>query len=316
MNIRVQAHHVEPASALASTGDYVRRFAELRQGDFAIAGRKGASLGELQAAHFPVPEGFVVTTSAYLHAMEVAGVRAKLLELSADTNPRDPARLSLDAQALRDLVEQAGLSDDLKSVIATAYRALGDAAQVLVRSSASYEERAGTAVVDRREVFFDVASEAELFLAVVSCWMSVWGERVIAYRASKGSRTEPAIAVVVQHMVDTKTSGAVFSTDPERPDAARIVVEPLVQPGARAGAPHEREIYLLDKRDRRLVEVHPAAHAHRTLSEHQLFELLSLAKDVERHYGTPQHIEWALYEGTLYVLRSRPLSQPQPHPPR
>ena len=313
MSIHVQARFVAPPSPVVLGGDYIRRFAELRQGDFELAGRKGASLGELHSAHFPVPEGFVITTPAYLHAMEVAGVREKLGQLSRDAGATDQALLARDAQALRDLVQQAGLSPDLESAIALAYRALGDAAHVIVRSSASHEDRAGTALGDRCEVFFDVAGEAALFAAVVSCWMSVWGERVIAYRAGKGSRSEPAIAVVVQRMIDTKTSGAIFSTDPLQPDAARIVVEPRAQPGALAGTTSEPVTYLIHKQDRHLLEVRTGAHAHCTLSEHDLFSLLNLAKDAERHYQAPQHVEWALYEGTLYVLRSRPLTPPAQH---
>lgn len=308
MNIRVQAHFVAPPPALVPTGDYIRRIAELREGDFVIAGRKGASLGELHNAHFAVPDGFVVTTPAYFHAMEVAGVRSKLLELSRATDPGNPATLARDAKALRALVEQAGVSGDLKHAVTAAYRALGDAAHVIVRSSASHEDRAGAALIDRSEIFLDVTSEAELLSAIVSCWKSVWTERLIAHRAAQGRHGEPAVAVVVQRMVKTKTSGAVLTTDPQHPDSTRIELEPRPVPGAEAGAAHEAESYLMNKLDRRLTAVHTAAHAHCSLSEHELFELLSLAGDVERHFRAPQHVEWALHEGTLYVLRSRPLA--------
>src|SRR2546425_601151 len=52
----------------------VRSLDELTAADLAEAGGKGANLGELRRALFPVPDGFVITTAAYALAAESAGV--------------------------------------------------------------------------------------------------------------------------------------------------------------------------------------------------------------------------------------------------
>ena len=44
---------------------YVVEFADLGRADIAVAGGKGANLGELTRAGLPVPPGFVLTTAAY-----------------------------------------------------------------------------------------------------------------------------------------------------------------------------------------------------------------------------------------------------------
>ena len=70
--------------------DGIRWFDKISKRDVALAGGKGANLGELTRAGLPVPPGFVVTASAYLEAVELAGVRADLRDraASADTTTR------------------------------------------------------------------------------------------------------------------------------------------------------------------------------------------------------------------------------------
>ena len=73
----------------------VRRIVDLSEvglGDVALVGGKGANLGEMIAAGFPVPPGFVVTAEAYLDAMELAGLRDELAEFARSAGETDPRR--------------------------------------------------------------------------------------------------------------------------------------------------------------------------------------------------------------------------------
>src|SRR6185503_20811573 len=94
----------------------VRPIAELGAGDLAIAGGKGANLGELARAGLPVPDGFVITTDAYRSVAD-----------GIDTS--DPA-------VARTRIRTMTIPEVLSAEVLDAYRALGEG-RVAVRSSAT-----------------------------------------------------------------------------------------------------------------------------------------------------------------------------------
>src|SRR5512142_3270243 len=100
----------------------VKWFSEITKQDVGIAGGKGANLGELTRAGLPVPQGFVVTAPAYLEAVDLAGVRSELCELSANADRLDEERLAALVSDLRDLVHKAGVPDALRRDVLDAYR--------------------------------------------------------------------------------------------------------------------------------------------------------------------------------------------------
>ncbi|HEX5587434.1 MAG TPA: PEP/pyruvate-binding domain-containing protein, partial [Acidimicrobiia bacterium] len=139
------------ASAISTRGP-IMWFDELDAGCVELAGGKGANLGELVRAGFPVPPGFVVTAPAYLHAMESAGVRDRLREVErhASSYPGDaPAELQA-------LVRKAGLPAELRAAAADAYAALGQDLCVAVRSSATAEDTAAASFAGMNETFTNV----------------------------------------------------------------------------------------------------------------------------------------------------------------
>jgi pyruvate,water dikinase len=75
-----------------------------------------------------------------------------------------------------------------------------------VRSSATSEDAKGTSFAGMNETFTNVRTEKELSERVPDCWASAYAPRVSAYRADQGVTEEPAIAVVVQRMVDSVRS--------------------------------------------------------------------------------------------------------------
>jgi len=319
---------------------WVRWFGDLGRADTAIAGGKGANLGELTAAGLPVPPGFVVSAAAYLDAIERAGVRDDLRALVAGIDPDEPESLAGASRKARELVERAGLSDSLHSDLITAYHELGTQVAVAVRSSATAEDTADTSFAGMNETYTNVSGDEELARRVVDCWASLFGERVCAYRAVQQLTDEPAIAVVVQRMVDSDRSGVMFSADPATGDRSHVVIEAArglgevvvsgaVEPdtyivakdgprllNARIG----HQTFLLrrgaDGRDERL-DLTPEQGAARVLADDEVLALARLAVEVEEHYGEPQDIEWAYEGGELFLLQSRPITtlSPAEEPP-
>jgi pyruvate,water dikinase len=325
---------IEPKTSQSTATEpspLVRTFAQLRKNDVELAGGKGANLGELAAAGLPVPPGFVVTAQAYLGAMDHAGVRDALRKRISGLDASDTAALALASDELRALVQRAGMPQPLREAVLAAYRTLGDRARVAVRSSATMEDTAGASFAGMNETFTNVEGEQALLEAIVRCWMSVWGKRVIAYRSSQGFDQEPAIAVVVQQMVDSERSGVMFTADPSSGDRKRIVIEGAFGLGeVVVGGQVEPDTYVLSKDGPRVlearigdkshklerapeggtrrVELQGDARTRRVLEDRELIELGELGLRIERHYGEPQDVEWAYASGKLYCLQSRPIT--------
>lgn len=313
--------------------DHLRWFEELSLADEAVVGGKGANLGELTGAGFPVPPGFVVTAPAYTEAMDAAGVREQLREIVAGLDVDDPDALGGASEQLQALVRSAGLPGALRDQVVEAYRRLGDDPLVAVRSSAAGEDSADASFAGMNETYTNVRGADELVARIVDCWASVYGQRVVMYRANKGITAEPAIAVVVQRMVDSRKSGVAFSADPSTGDRSKVVIEGafglgevvvggLVEPDTYVVAREGLRILSIrighqafkivrgpDGRNQR-VELSPEAEAtHRVLDDDEIRSLASLVVRVEEHYGVPQDIEWAVdADGTLYLVQARPIT--------
>ncbi|WP_235948882.1 PEP/pyruvate-binding domain-containing protein [Candidatus Frankia alpina] len=305
-------------------------FDELGAADTAIAGGKGANLGELTAAGFPVPPGFVIPAAAYLDEMERSGARAELARDLAGADPADGGALAARSRRLRDLVGSVTIGPDLRAQVVDAYRRLGGGF-VAVRSSATSEDTAGTSFAGMNATFTNIRGEDELVDAVRRCWASLFGERVMTYRNSRGVRDEPAIAVVVQRMINADRSAVAFSADPVTGDTGRIVIEAAFGLGeVVVGGQIVPDTYVVDKAGPRIAEVRIGVQNHqivrgpdgadqrlvlepgkggaRVLGDDEILALAALVDRVQEHYGEPQDTEWAIEGGRSYLVQSRPIT--------
>ncbi|NVJ07278.1 phosphoenolpyruvate synthase [Myxococcus sp. AM001] len=319
-----QAEHPEVAAA-----PRLRWFSELSREDVALAGGKGANLGEMTRAGLPVPPGFVITAAAFQEAM--APVRARLSALWAQVDPDDPASLTQVTQQLRAQVRSAPVPERLRASILEAYQQLGADRAVAVRSSATSEDSVATSFAGMHESFTHVLGEDALMDALRACWASAYGERVVAYRKAAALTEEPAIAVVVQAMVDASRAGVMFTADPSTGDTGRIVIEAAWGLGeVVVGGQVEPDTYCVTKKEPRVREVRvgdksvrlvrdaeghtqretlsPEQAHERVLSDVAVLELARLGLRVEQHYGAPQDIEWAEEGGRLYLVQTRPIT--------
>jgi pyruvate,water dikinase len=319
----------QPMTALAS--DVVAWFEDLSRSDVPRVGGKGANLGELTSAGLPVPAGFVVTADAYLRAMDAAGVRGALLEKVASVDVDVPESLTAAAAGLQALVRGAGMPEDIAAAVRDAHARLGAGVAVAVRSSATAEDTASTSFAGMNETFTNVRDGDELIARVVDCWASLWSPRVVAYRAARGLTDEPAIAVVVQHMVDSEASGVMFTADPATGDRGSVVIEAAYGLGeVVVGGQVEPDTYVVAKDGPRVARVHlgtktemvvrgpdgsdqrmpvsPERRAARVLDDSALLALAGMADRIESHYGSPQDVEFALAGEQIWIVQSRPIT--------
>jgi cytochrome P450 len=300
--------------------------------DASVAGGKGASLANLSNAGLPVPPGFVVTTAAFDAARDVDGVRSRIAETLALLDRGDVAALESGAAGVRELIEQVTVPDDVETAVRAAYRALGDDVPVAVRSSAGMEDSAQTSFAGQQDTYLWIVGEDAVLEHVQRCWASVYSARSLAYRSDHAiPERDVSMAVVVQRMVDARAAGVAMTLDPLTGDRTRIVVEAAFGLGETVAsgtvtpdnfvvdkvilemvdstiAPKEIEL-VADVAGRCVREraVEPERRLTPALDGSQVRAVAELAKRVERHYGAPQDVEWALdAAGDVLLLQSRP----------
>ncbi|MGH3330810.1 MAG: phosphoenolpyruvate synthase [Nocardioidaceae bacterium] len=320
----------DPA-VLTTRTDLVAWFGDLSKADVPRVGGKGANLGELTRAGLQVPPGFVVTADAYLEAMETGGVRPALQQEVAAVDVDSADSLASAADHLQALVHSSGMPDELRRAVLDAYAQLGDEPRVAVRSSATAEDTASTSFAGMNETFTNVRGGEELVERIVDCWASLWSPRVVAYRATQRLADEPAIAVVVQQMVDSEASGVMFTADPATGGRDSIVIEAAFGLGeVVVGGQVEPDTYVLSKDGPRITRVHlgtkaekivrgpdghdqrlavpPGEQNRRVLDDDALLDLARMGIDIERHYGSPQDVEFARGGERTWIVQSRPIT--------
>ena len=312
---------------------YVEDIANLGMADAEEAGGKGANMGEMVAAELPVPPGFVVLRDSYLASMRGAGVYDDLnvAHREALLAAGDPGRFDEMCAKMKALVLQAGMAADVRDRILEAYRAMGADSFVAVRSSATGEDGADASFAGMNETFTNVRGEQDLIEKVGQCWASLFGPRVVAYRASRGFTADPAMAVVVQLMIASERSGVAFTADPTTDATDRVVVEGAfgqgevvvsgsVEPDTYVVAKETGEILSrrmgyksfkiirgADGKDQR-IDLDEAQAQAQVLSDDEIRAIADIAVRSERHAGCPQDTEWAIADGTTYIVQTRPIT--------
>jgi pyruvate,water dikinase len=283
---------------------YVLPLAAVGRDDVGSAGGKGANLGELVRAGFPVPDGAVVTTAAYSAVVAHAGLAPALGTVDDDAGA-----------AVRAAFAAVEVPDDVRREVLDAHALLGDG-PVAVRSSATAEDLPGAAFAGQQDTYLDVVGPDALLDAVRRCWGSLWTERAIAYRARRD--VDPAgvrIAVVVQRMVPAAFAGVLFTADPVTGERGRVVVEAGRGLGeAVVSGLVTPDHYVLGADGR--VSARRSAQGHEELPDAALAELAALGRRVAAHFGRPQDVEWAWADGRVWLLQARPMTALPPPPIR
>jgi pyruvate, water dikinase len=325
------------SGTIAATVPFTLPVSELRRTDTGIAGGKGANLGEMAAAGFPVPDGFVVTVSAFRHFLDETGVGAQIAERLKGVDIDDAADLQAVAHAIREQVAGMAIPATIGAAVLEAYHALNGpddpiAQFVAVRSSATVEDSAQFSFAGMFESYLNVRGDDDLLAHVRQCWASAFGARVLYYRAKQQVPGEALIAVVVQRMVDSEKAGVLFTVNPATNDSSAVVIEAAFGLGEVVVAGQiTPDRYEVDKRSGRLrlsqiaqkpfmlrrnadtgqnvrVELSDADGGAPVLSAEEIGALARLGARLEEHYGVPQDAEWAIEAGVPHLVQTRPVT--------
>jgi len=317
-----------------ATNEVIGWFADVGLSDRPQVGGKGGSLGELQRAGIAVPPGFVVKTGAFERFManleREFPVRSRIEALEADALEEVRACCS----EVRAKVEAAALPPDVLAEISAAHAALcnGRESPVAVRSSATTEDAVDASFAGLQDTYLWVTTLAEVLHKVRSCWASLYSLESVTYRRKKGlPEAGVAMAVVVQKMVNARTAGVMFTRSRLTGDRSVITIEGAwglgsavvggeVTPDRWVVGKITGEISVREISDKHVQHVPasgggiqsaelPAEQRQKAcLSDEELQALRQIGRKVERHYGRPQDIEWAVEQGSneILLLQSRP----------
>ncbi len=318
--------------------EYVKWFEEISKDDVDVAGGKGANLGEMTQAGLPVPPGFVVTADAYEKFLEETGLREKIREILESHDLSDDRELREAAEEVQRLIVEAEMPEEIREEIVQAYRELcekvgKDEEFVAVRSSATAEDLPEASFAGQQDTYLNVKGEDEVVKHVQKCWASLFNPRAIAYREEQGfDHFDVSIAVVVQKMVDADKAGVMFTVNPHTGDRDKLVIEAAWGLGeAVVSGEVTPDTYIVDKSsfevieeqvseqewmytrdsetgETKKVEVPEDKRSERKLTDEEIKELAKTGVAIEEHYGFPQDIEWAIEDGEVYILQSRPVT--------
>ncbi|UMO99514.1 PEP/pyruvate-binding domain-containing protein [Amycolatopsis sp. EV170708-02-1] len=244
-----------------------------------LVGGKAANLAEMISAGFPVPEGFCITTAAYRQVV-------------ADDREGRP---------------DVPLPAWLETGIVEAYERLSPDGPVAVRSSSTAEDLPDASFAGQYDTFLGVRGADEVLAAVRRCWASLWSDRATRYREVHDADRAPAIAVIVQRLVDAACAGVLYTANPVSGKRSEIVIDaaPGLGEAVVSGAVTP-DHYLLSSE---------GETGEGCLTPSQLGELAAVGRRLEKHFGAPQDVEWAFDgDGELWLTQSRHITTLFPVP--
>ena len=312
----------------------IRTLHEVDAGSVALVGGKGANLGELVVAGVPVPAAFCVTTEAYRWFIDQYGLSDSIGKLLDAVDYSDPAGIEATASAIRHLILDPPVPEQLTEQIAAAYQALeerlGAEVPVSVRSSATAEDLPGMSFAGQQDTYLHISGRDAVVEAVRRCWSSLWTDRAIAYRHMQGfDHQSVLLAVVVQEMFPSQVSGVMFTANPLTSNPSQFFLNASWGLGESivSGQVNPDQL-IVDKQSLAVVDRlinaklvmtvrDPAGQGSATvavaedlrevqsLEDDRVRELCELGQRIEDHFGYYQDIEWGFAEGRFAILQAR-----------
>jgi phosphoenolpyruvate synthase/pyruvate phosphate dikinase len=325
----------------------ILKLSESADQPLSLVGGKAKNLMRLAGTGITVPPGFCITTEAYRGFVARNGL-GPLIKEALETIPENDKAARLEAakrigEQFRNGIFPSELSDSIRSHFDGLAAASGGALRVAVRSSATAEDLAEASFAGVQKTVLNVRGFAHVLQALRECWASLWCEGVISYRPRMGLAVDDlAIAVIVQRMIPSQVSGVLFTVEPVTGDPGRLTVEACWGLGEalvsgnitpdhyeldRASFRVRKQIYgrqshaieSSETGGTRLIPVPGSMRKRPCLAAEQLTELARTGLAIERHFGSPQDIEWAIDSpsgdsdpATIYFLQSRPITVLRP----
>jgi pyruvate,water dikinase len=305
-------------------------FKEISKDDVAKVGGKGANLGEMYNAGMPIPPGFCVSAKAYEKFVNSTELNNDIMKILSGLDCEDTAKLQDASEKIQEMVIFAKMPESLSEEIISAYGKLEGF--VAVRSSATAEDLPEASFAGQQATYLNVSGAESVVKKVQECWASLFTSRAIYYREKNGFKhSEVLISVVVQKMVQSDTAGVMFTANPVTNDLSEVMIEgsfglgEMVVSGSVSPDNYivskeplnVKSIYVAEKRramyraedgSNKEIELDPDKANSQVLNKKQIIALAKIGIEIEKHYGKPQDIEWAIENEEIFITQSRPIT--------
>jgi pyruvate,water dikinase len=309
-------------------------FKDIDKHDTALVGGKGANLGEMTKAGFPVPNGFSITVKAYELFLKDNDIVKKIYDILASIDVNNPTDLDRASKKVQKMVINGKFSEVVSREIIASYKKLSGmfkSTLVAVRTSATAEDMPQSSFAGMGITVLNVKGEANVLNAVRECWASLFTGRSIYYRVeNKIPHEKVKISVAVQKMVQSEVSGVMFSIDPTTNDKDRIIIESVwglgemivqgsvipdkyvVQKGTfdilSKEVSDQTTQLIKTKGETKEVDVPISIRDRQKITDEEIIKLAKISSHLQEHYYFPQDTEWAKEKGKLYIVQTRPVT--------
>ena len=306
----------------------------------------GEMISGLAAAGVSVPGGFATTAQAFRDFLKHEDLGNRINDELNKLDVNDVRALAETGAKIRQWVIDAPLQPELEEKIREAFAKMcGDNQElaVAVRSSATAEDLPEASFAGQQETFLNIRGIDNVLIAVKEVFASLFNDRAISYRVHQGFEHEGvALSAGVQRMVRSETgaAGVMFTLDTESGFRDAIFItssyglgETVVQGSVNPDEFYVHKQTLLADRPAILrrtlgskmikmvygsegttgksvetVDVDASDRNKFSITDEQVQELARQAITIEKHYGQPMDIEWALDgdDGKLYIVQARP----------
>lgn len=326
---------------MGSKFKYILWFEECSKDALSLVGGKNANLGEMVNAGIRVSPGFALTSEAFQHYMDKAGLWALIRDKLSDLSAGDIKAVSRAGSIIRKAILSKPIPDETQEEIKIAYGSLCDKCgmtdlPVAVRSSATAEDLEESSFAGQQDTYLWIFGREEVIKAVHRCWSSLFTDRAITYRMRVDFPQDGVlISVGVQKMVNSRSAGVMFTLDPVTGDKSKItidanwgfgesIVQGMVSPdnfiigkknlSVKQSIIGEKTQQIVAKgcgtvteavpRDRQLIPC---------VSVSEVIEIAKMGMRIEEHYRAPQDIEWAIdrdlpFPENVFSTQSRPVT--------
>lgn len=297
---------------------YIFWFEELGQEHCEMVGKKCGNLGEMAKIGLPIPPGFALSLDAYKDFMLQTNALQEIRDYLGKREGRieNIQHFNEASKEIRQIVESKEMPGTMKEMILSCYDHLCQRCNC--RDVAVSTRSAGpVSHPGQYETYLNVKGKAELLEKIKKVWASSFNPRSLSFRKRKGLPLEnDPIGVAVLKMVNARTAGIIFTADPNTGDTSRMIIEANWGLGESVvGGEAMPDVFILNKDNLEIVEKRlgkksryvtckdlgiveeecPAdLSASFCLSDEEIKEIGKLGIRLEKHFGVPQDVEWAI----------------------
>lgn len=317
--------------------------------NLSTTGGKGHNLSILSRGDISVPDGFVVTISAYKtfvnQKLSTGLLQSTTLLHQIETTLTSQGNEDLDLDEASATIQAAfrkqKLSKELQNEISMRLRALDPKVNLAIRSSATCEDMPDASFAGQHDTYLNVP-HSQVEKNIIECFASLFTPRAISYRNRNGlSHVDAGMAVVCQCMArDQVCSGVLFTANPLTgrrnesvleaiPGLGEALVSGLTEPDRYVVSRKGRDEFTIKEKKlgakyKTIIPVDGGGVTEETssnstlevLTDKEVDTIIQLGQTVQKLYdGKPQDIEWTKSkDGQVSVVQSRPITTLFPLP--